>query len=170
MKSACLMRQSPTNLCKTLWTVVLGLLIAGSAGCKIEPRVSVGPTIEREITYVNATASDQRTIQIAYITEDLKSIEVEVTEVTDGNKRVSRADHDFVRQDETIAFADETTETKKAQWTWMVVRPDIAVAKGLLAPRITTNKIVKVLDATGKGVLLDVGGWYIVKKGTQLGV
>ena len=161
------------NPFKTLLIAVLVSLTAPGSGCaakKFVPDINIGPKIEREITYVNASASDQRTIQKAYLTEDLKGVETEVAEIVDGNKKVIRADKDFVREDETQSFADETTVTKKAQWTWMLIRPDIAVAKGLIAPRITQNKIVKVLDENSKGVLLDVGGWYIVKKGTQLGV
>lgn len=100
--------------------------------------INLGPKIKDRIVFIQTTTANQRNVEMVRVTQG-KTVEVWVQDSRDGSIYVAEC------------------ELKNC----ILVRPDVAVAQGLTAPRVAVNVIVRVLREDGKPDKLDVGGWYV---------
>lgn len=103
------------------------------SGCE----ANFGQRVKDRITFLQTSTKSGRSVELAQIDEDF---EAEVLFERAGGEVVS--------------------DTKKLRG-WKAVRPDVAKALGLIAPRIALNRNVKVITEDGKLDVLDLGGWYV---------
>ena len=121
-----------------LLLLTLGLLANGCA-----PSLTVGPQTKQEITIVSTTTAQGRKVEVVQVMVNLRA-EVFVTVEEEGKQRV----------------VSDTMELRDA-FAW---RPDIAIAKKLVAPRVVRSTRVKVACEDGSVDHLDIGGWYITRE------
>ena len=122
------------------------MLLAGlalvSTGCR--PQVNLGPVVKDRIVVVETTTKTGRKIEMATI---LSSHKVDVV----------------FKQDDKVF-----TQRKQIKG-WVVVRPDVARAEGLVAPRVGVSVVATIKTADGKQHQQDIGGWYLVKAKSVMG-
>lgn len=117
---------------RLLTLIATAFLLIG--GCEL----NFGQRVKDRITYLQTSTKSARSVEMVQIDQALK------------------AEVHFVREDGEVV-----ADTKQLEG-WKAVRPDVAKALGLLAPRIALNQDVKVITEDGKRDILDLGGWYVV--------
>lgn len=101
--------------------------------------ISIGKQVVKDrIIFIHTTTENQRNVEEVTCTQS-KTVEVWIKEESTGNIYVSDCD------------------LKNCK----LVRPDIAVAKALTAPRVAVNVVVRVRRPDGTKDYIDVGGWYV---------
>lgn len=104
------------------------------SGCE----ANFGQRVKDRITFLETSTKAARSVELVQIDQDLT------------------ADVVFTRNDGVVV-----TDAKELKG-WKAVRPDVAKALGLLAPRVALNQDVRIITEDGKKDVLDIGGWYVV--------
>jgi len=107
--------------------------------------VTIGPKVKDRITLVEQTTKRQRVVEVAKVLDDVKVL---IAVKVDGD-------------------LDHRTEERDLEG-YNVIRPDIAVARGLRTPFVAEEKVVKVRRLDGEIDRLNIGGWYIIKSGERV--
>lgn len=118
--------------------VLLTSVVLICAGC--ENHFRVGPEETHQLLVLHQTTAAERNVELAIVTEKVR---LPVWLKTEEGK---------------------TYEDKWELFNLEVVRPDVAIAHGLQAPRVAVDRVVKVLREDGKEDMLNIGGWYVRKK------
>lgn len=122
--------------------LVLSALMLGSASC-----VTLGGTKrEDRLLLINITTKNQRSTEICII---LKCPKV-----------------DLMYKTEETVYVDKDVDITN----WSAIRPDVAIAKGLTAPRVAESRIAQVMLEDGRQDKLNIAGWYVVPEGQATGL
>lgn len=133
--------------CRNQVTMIVLLMIVGIifVGCSVNPNVRLGPEETHQITFVHPTTKAERVIETALVVEHVKA-RLWMTEFDEDGKAIP---------------GGKVWEDVKDLWDCQVTRPDIAVAKGLIGPRVSQEIMVKILREDGKTDYQNIGGWVV---------